>query len=169
MADSTPVAPAQPVAPIVPPVPAPAPAPASIPVISKLTEGIILVQGVMLAAALIVGGFFLYRAQHPVPVVKPTDPAFVSIGRQYADALTTSYATIWDQAADDLDSGKSLSEAMGNLGKSWNASRTQMFDQALTPAFTKIIPESTPDANITAVQRQGMAKAWRGLAQGLRK
>ncbi len=103
------------------------------------------------------------------PPAPPQDPRFARLGRAYLPGLGKAYAAAWEEGAKGLEAGQALSAALAAVGKSWDASRTQLFDRVLTPEFAKIIPESRQDADITPQQRAAMAAAWRGLASGLGK
>ena len=90
-----------------------------------------------------------------------------SVGRAYLPGLGKAYAAAWEEGAKGLDTGQPLSAAIAAVGKTWDANRTQLFDQMATPEFAKIIPESQKDADVTPQQRAAMAAAWRGFASGL--
>ncbi len=101
------------------------------------------------------------------PPAPPSDPQFVRLGRAYLPGLGKAYAAAWEEGAKGLDTGQPLSAAIAAVGKTWDANRTQLFDQKATPEFAKIIPESQKDADVTPQQRAAMAAAWRGFASGL--
>jgi len=101
------------------------------------------------------------------PPAPPTDPKFVRLGRAYLPELGKAYAAAWEEGAKALDAGQPLSAAIAAVGKTWDANRTQLFDQKATPEFAKIVPESQKDADITPQQRAAMTAAWRGFASGL--
>jgi hypothetical protein len=101
------------------------------------------------------------------PPLPPHDPNFVRVGRAYLPGLGKAYAAAWEEGAKSLEAGQPLSAAVASVGKAWEASRTQLFDQLATPEFAKIVPESQKDADVTPAQRAAMAAAWRGLALGL--
>jgi hypothetical protein len=101
------------------------------------------------------------------PPALPTDPNFVRIGRAYLPGLGKAYAAAWEEGAKALDSGQPFSAAIAAVGKTWDANRTQLFDQMATPELAKILPESQKDADVTPQQRAAMAAAWRGFAAGL--
>lgn len=95
------------------------------------------------------------------------DPKLVPVGRAYLPGLGKAYAAAWEEGAKALDAGQPLSAAVATVGKSWDASRSQLFDRLATPEFARIVPESQKDADVTPAQRAAMAAAWRGFALGL--
>jgi hypothetical protein len=99
----------------------------------------------------------------------PHDPHFVHIGQAYIAALGKTYASAWDEGAKGLDTGQNLSTSLDAVAKAWSTNRTQLFDQMVSPEFSKLIPETTKDADVTPQGRAAMAAAWRGFALGLRK
>lgn len=127
-----------------------------------------IIQNVMVGIYLYRNGFDIHPAPAPAPA-HAVDARFVKIGESYRTALGKAYAKAWGDGATMLDSGQPLSTAIAAVGKSWEANRSQAFDQAATPEFEKIIPATTKDADITPAQRSAMAAAWRGFAAGLSK
>jgi hypothetical protein len=113
--------------------------------------------------------FVLFPIDPSSPPSPPHDPRFAALGRLYHYQLGMAYATAWEDGATLLDSGKSLATALETVGKSWEENRRKLFDQIVTPAFSKLIPESTNDSDVSAQARAAMSAAWRGFASGLRR
>jgi hypothetical protein len=105
----------------------------------------------------------------PAPVDPNADPAFVTLGQTYKPLLGPAYAAAFEAGASALDAGQPFSAAVGVVARNWDSSRAALFVAQLTPKFAAIIPETTADAAVTPAQRAAMAKAWRGLAAGLRQ
>lgn len=169
MADET-TAPTNPTTPVTPAAPVAPPA-------SKSLVGEIFVVSVvtnlLTTAALVAAFWFLvlpgWNPLSPKPVPKPFDPSFVSVGQAFPAELASEYAAAWEAGADAIDSGMTVTGGQQVVGKQWDAGRSKVFDAVATPHLLKIVPEGATDANITASQRAAVAKAWRGIAQGLRK
>jgi hypothetical protein len=115
--------------------------------------------------------FALARLATPnQPVPNPgqsRNPQFVAIGKAYLPQLGKAYAAAWDEGAKQLEAGGGISAALGAVSKTWSANRTKLYDQMLTPEFSKIVAESVKDADLTPAERSAMAAAWRGLSLGL--
>ncbi len=131
-----------------------------------------------MAAAAIVGagatfgGLYLayyLKTRVPAPTPPPYDARFVVIGKAYVGELSASYAAAWDQGVHALESGQSISDAIEVVAKAWTANRTALYDKALTPAFSKIVPQSVKDGDVTSAERSALIQAWRGLSMGLKK
>lgn len=106
---------------------------------------------------------------HSVVPPKPAyDPAFAEIGEAYAAKLPTSLASAWDDGAAMLEVGQPFESSLSYVTNAWNSARKDTFDQLVTPGFARILPEGARAADMTPAQRVAMAKAWRGLARGLR-
>ncbi len=114
-------------------------------------------------------GVTLWLGRPAGPPSPPYDPNFVRIGRAYLPGLGQAYAAAWNEGAKSLESGQPLSAAVATVAKTWEANRTQLLDRLATPEFTKIVPESQKDADVTPAQRAAMTAAWRGFAMGLGK
>jgi hypothetical protein len=99
----------------------------------------------------------------------PRDAKFVTIGNTYLPQLGKAYAAAWEEGAKQLEAGEGISAALDAVAKSWSSNRTQLYDHVLTPEFSRIVAESTKDADVTPNERSAMAAAWRGMAQGLGK
>jgi hypothetical protein len=106
------------------------------------------------------------------PVPNPGDSPnaqFVAIGKAYLPQLGKSYSAAWEEGAKQLEAGGGISAALGAVSKTWSANRTKLYDHMLTPEFSRIVPESVKDADLTPAERSAMAAAWRGLSLGLGK
>jgi hypothetical protein len=99
----------------------------------------------------------------------PYDSRFVGLGKAYLPQLGKVYAEAWDEGAKELDAGKSIVDALGAVSQKWTSSRTQLFDHVFTPEFSRIVPESVKDTDVTPAERAALAAAWRGLSLGLTK
>lgn len=97
----------------------------------------------------------------------PADVRFFDFGRSYLPQLGRAYAAAWISGAEALEKGESLSAAVGTVGQEFTANRTKLFDAVVTPELSKIVSESTSDADVTSAQRATMAAAFRGMAMGL--
>lgn len=94
-----------------------------------------------------------------------TDPAVVKAARSYGPELAKAYSGPWSDGADALEDGKSMSDSLAVVAKSWDSARSKLFDRELTPRFSKIFPESSKE-DMTSSERRDMVKAWRSLAKG---
>lgn len=97
----------------------------------------------------------------------PVDP-IEGIGRTYVSALGDVYAGAWIDGAEALEAGKPVADALGVVAGSWQSGRVALFDKAVAPAFAKIIPENTADADVAIPQKAALAAAWRSFATGLK-
>lgn len=104
----------------------------------------------------------------PSPYDPRIDPAFVPLGRAYQGVFSPAYAAAWDKGAAALEAGQTLTQANAIVGKDWNDARIAAFKAQLSPSLDRIVPETTPDSAVTPEQKAALAKAWRGLAAGLR-
>jgi hypothetical protein len=115
--------------------------------------------------------FAFARLASPKPPVpnpgQPQNPQYVAIGKAYLPQLGKAYAAAWEEGAKQLEAGGGISAALGAVSKTWSANRTKLYDQMLTPEFSKIVAESVKDADLTPAERSAMAAAWRGLSRGL--
>jgi hypothetical protein len=125
----------------------------------------------MLGAALVMFAYArLVTPNQPVPnPEQPQNPRFAAIGKAYLPQLGKAYAAAWEEGAKQLETGGGISAALDAVSKTWSANRTRLYDQMLTPEFSKIVAESVKDADLTPVERSAMAAAWRGLSSGLGK
>lgn len=103
------------------------------------------------------------------PPAPPHNPQFEKIGRDYLPGLGKAYAAAWEEGARSLDAGQPLSASLAAVSKAWEANRTALFDRSVASEFSRIVPESQKDADVTPAQRAAMAAAWRGLALGLNR
>jgi hypothetical protein len=99
-----------------------------------------------------------------VPVV---DSRFVPVGKSYLPELGKVYGTAWNEGAKALESGKDIPSSLKAVSQAWDSGRVQLFDRIVTPAFSKVVPESQDDAKLTDADRKALARAWRGFAVGL--
>jgi hypothetical protein len=124
----------------------------------------------LVGGALSLGAFLWLRSAggvSPSPQPPPHDPRFVPLGSHYHIQLRKAYAAAWEDGAKALDAGIGVSTALDTVAKSWTTRRTDLFDKLVTPEFSKILPESVKDADVSAAERAAMAAAWRGFALGL--
>lgn len=129
-------------------------------IVGTLSSLVSAVSLAVLALAIIhFGGFW------PTPAHKTTD--FVALGKAYAKELGASYAPAWASYATDLDAGKPLKDAATAMNASWTQNRTAVYEKLIAPELNAIVPENTPDAQVTASQRKALAAAARNFAKGL--
>ena len=97
----------------------------------------------------------------------PTEDRVIAGGRKYKDMLGKAYANAWTKAADALDRNVPLGDVMIQIGKDWQAGRDQAYGENITPVLIGVVPEGTPDKNVTATQRAQLASGFRRFAIGL--
>lgn len=97
----------------------------------------------------------------------PVDP-IVTLGQTYVASLGDVYAGAWNEGAAALEAGKPVADALGVVAGSWQSGRVALFDKAVAPAFARIIPENTADADVAIPQKAALAAAWRSFATGLK-
>ena len=137
---------------------------------SRRTLVTVALSGTLGAALAMFAYAQLMTFNQPVPnPEQPQNPQFVAIGKAYLPQLGKAYAAAWEEGAKQLESGGGISTALDAVSKTWSANRTKLYDQMLTPEFSKIVAESVKDADLTPAERSAMAAAWRGLSLGLRK
>jgi hypothetical protein len=137
---------------------------------SRRTLVTVALSGALGAALAMFAFARLATPNQPVPnPEQPQNPQFVAIGKAYLPQLGKVYAAAWEEGAKQLEAGEGISAALDAVSKTWSANRTKLYDQMLTPEFSKIVAESVKDADLTPAERSAMAAAWRGLSLGLRK
>ena len=106
------------------------------------------------------------------PVPNPdcrNNPQFVAIGKAYLPQLGKAVRRGVGRRSEAARVRRRHFDRSRRGVETWSANRTKLFDQMLTPEFSKIVAESVNDADLTAAERSAMAAAWRGLSLGLRK
>lgn len=164
-----PIAPS-PASPTVPPSTPPAPASPVQPtplsdakaVLGALRDWATPILLVALIATLLIIKFY----PTPGPVV-PGGADAVALGKSYAPILVRTYADSWDVAADQVGSGKSVSEAQKALQDAWKTSRVKAFNEKVKPTFAEVLAEGTEPTS--AAHRATVAQLWHDFAKGLRK
>lgn len=151
---------------------APAPAPVS-PTVASSNLNIVLVIAATVAASMlamlgmlaVLGAVVYFGGLWPHPAPATTD--FVKLGAEYGKQLGPSYAPAWKAYAADLRAGKSLGDAVKNTNGVWKDNREAIYQKFIAPELSKIVPDGTPDEQVTPAQRAAMAAAADGLAKGL--
>jgi hypothetical protein len=103
----------------------------------------------------------------PAAVDSPAATDLVAVGKTYKASLANSYRLALLAGAQTLDGGGTVEQAISDVARLWLQNRTQLYEQSIVPALAKIVPQGTPDANVTAAQKAEMATAFRSLAKGL--
>jgi hypothetical protein len=106
-------------------------------------------------------------ARDALPPTLTVDARFTAIGKDYAPKLAAAYAAAWTAGAFELGDGSSPPAALGVVASTWATKRADLFDAVIKPELSKIVPEDTPDADVTPAERAALAAAFRGLAAGL--
>jgi hypothetical protein len=88
-------------------------------------------------------------------------------GQKYRRMLGKAYGDAWNKGADSLDHGVALGEVMKEIGAEWQAGRDKAYAETITPVLNSVVPEGTPDKDITATQRAQLAAGMRKFATGL--
>ena len=99
----------------------------------------------------------------------PISGQIESAGRAYPHQLGVAYAAAWEDGAKMLDAGQPVEKALGQAKTTWDKGRTEAFTSTVSPLFARILPEGTPEKDITAEDRQRLARAWLEFARGLGK
>lgn len=98
---------------------------------------------------------------------RPAKPTAVAIGRAYSSVIVGSYSAAWSTAADDVEAGKPIAEAIARIRPASDAARVKAFEADVAPFFAAIVPDGTADKDVTADRRAALAKAFRDFARGL--
>jgi hypothetical protein len=106
-----------------------------------------------------------YSPSRGVPVAS-TD-RIIAGGQTYRRMLGKAYGDAWTKGADSLDHGVALGEVMKEIGAEWQAGRDKAYAETITPVLNSVVPEGTPDRDITATQRAQLAAGFRKFATGL--
>src|SRR6185312_4744172 len=101
------------------------------------------------------------------PVDHRVDARFVPLGQTYRAQLAKVYAHAWEEGARNLDSGAGPGAAIDGVARSWDAGRLDLFETAVTPEFSKVVPEGKSEKDLSSDDRARLAAAWRGFARGL--
>lgn len=117
----------------------------------------------ILVLAFSIAFYAIYGRQDSVP----SSVDGVALGRSYAPVFLGTYAAAWDVAADQLVAGKSVPEVQKAMVAAWKDARYKAFDQKVTPAFSKVLPEGTEPRDDS--HRREVARVWHDFAKGLRK
>ncbi len=130
-----------------------------------------VVLSILAGAGLVIAVLALTgRPGQPAPQPGPPhDPRFVVLGQSYLPQLGKAYAAAWQEGAQQLEAGQSITSALDTVSKTWSSNRTQLYDHVFTPEFSRIVAESVKDSDVTPAERAALAAAWRGLALGLAK
>ncbi|MDG3003241.1 hypothetical protein [Paludisphaera mucosa] len=102
----------------------------------------------------------------PRPAVDP-DAGPAAAGRSYAAALVRGYSAGWRTAADKLEAGAAIPDALAAVGPAWTAYRVPFFDRDVQPVFDQVVPSDSPPAAVTPDKRRALARAFRAFAAGL--
>lgn len=101
---------------------------------------------------------------------EPASPAVErvsAIGRTYPRELGNVYAEAWIKGAEALDAGLAVPDSLDVVAREWSAGRIALFDREVAPEFSKVIPEGTPEGEISAADKAALASLWRAFAAGL--
>lgn len=90
----------------------------------------------------------------------------VTAGKQYGQALCSTYANALDQAGTAIGTGLSMSEAQSKMQQGWNQARTTEFNKQVVPIFNMILPEGSEPSS--QAQRDQLAQAFHQVAGGVR-
>ncbi len=121
-----------------------------------------------IVVAIVVAAHLGCGTRATVPSSPPSDARFLVIGKAYLPQLGAAYADAFTVGAAHLEDGEPVSDALDAISKAWSANRLSLYDKTLSPEFTKILPESVRDEDVTPAERAALAAAWRGLALGLK-
>ncbi|MDG3005515.1 hypothetical protein [Paludisphaera mucosa] len=88
-------------------------------------------------------------------------------GKSYPKALAAVYADAWRKGADALEAGRSVADALGVVGEAWRSGRTTLFDRVVGPAFAVVVPEGTPESDVSKAAKTQLASHWRAFAAGM--
>ncbi len=110
----------------------------------------------------------LWNARQPA-TPRDDDSRFIAVGRSYRVALADDYGRAWDDGAKLLEAGQPVKTALEQVKTSFEANRLATFRQAIKPELAKIIPDGKPEQDITKAERGAYARAFRGLARGLKR
>ena len=103
----------------------------------------------------------------PATPVLAADESLVTIGRAYSAVMLDSYAEAFRRAADQVEAGDSLVDVIARIRPYSDAARSRSFAAMVSPRFGAIVPDGTPDAQVGAVQRRALARAFREFARGV--
>lgn len=103
------------------------------------------------------------------PVVVLSDDRVIAGGQKYKDMLGKAYGDAWNVGANSLDKGVGLGDVMAQIGREWQAGRDRAFAATITPVIDGVVPEGTPDKDVTVTQKAQLAAGFRKFAEGLSK
>ena len=145
--------------------PEPTPKAIALPSINLSGAGVRLAK-VALVAVVIVA---IFAAVIWLDAASPISGQIESAGRAYPHQLGVAYAAAWEDGARMLDAGQPIEKALGQVKTTWDKGRTEAFTSTVSPLFSRVLPEGTPEKDITAEDRQRLARAWLEFARGLGK
>lgn len=121
---------------------------------------------VLIVAVSVSAGAILAEWRAPGPA-SPASERLSAIGRAYPRELGAAYAQAWLKGAEALDGGRAVSDSLGVVAQEWTAGRTALFDRAVAPEFSAVIPEGKPEGEISSAEKAALASLWRAFAAGL--
>jgi hypothetical protein len=144
----------------------PTPAPAAGPSVRTIAivAGLASVVSVLGSAAVV--GAILWG----VGAFGPSAPAatdFVAAGKAYGKVLAPTYAATWKSYAADIRAGKTFTESTKTFADNWKTNRDAIYKKYIIPELSKVMPDGTPDDQVTPAQRAALAAAADDLAKGL--
>jgi hypothetical protein len=144
----------------------PTPAPAAGPGVRTIAVVAVLASVVsVLGVSAVVGALLWYGGAFGPSAPAATD--FVAIGKAYGKQLGPSYAPAWKSYADDIRAGKKFADSHKAFAEAWKASREAIYKKFIVPELKKLLPDGTPEEQVTPAQRAALAAAADDLAKGL--
>jgi hypothetical protein len=103
----------------------------------------------------------------PIPIPpSPTPTGIEGVGTVYGKSLDVSLAMAWESAADVLEKGGTMADAMKSYQDGWKANREKLWQTFGAVEFAKVVPDASDVSDPT--KRASIVKLWRGFANGLR-
>jgi hypothetical protein len=103
----------------------------------------------------------------PIPIPpSPTPTGIEGVGTVYGKSLDVSLAMAWESAADVLEKGGTMADAMKAYQDNWKANREKLWTTFGAVEFAKVVPDASDVSD--PAKRASIVKLWRGFANGLR-
>jgi hypothetical protein len=101
----------------------------------------------------------------PIPPA-PVPAGIEGVGTVYGKSLDVSLAMAWEAAADVLEKGGTMADAMKMYQDSWKTNREKLWTTFGAVEFAKVVPDASDVSD--PAKRSAIVKLWRGFATGLR-
>lgn len=139
----------------------------AIPFFSASTTTVVKWLPTVLVASICGWGVNVWSSPRVASPIEAASAGIREIGREYPKGLASAYAAAWIDGATALESGRGVSDSLGEVERAWKAGRTSLFDEKVSPVFSRVVPEGQPEAATSYMDRATLAVLWREFAAGL--